>query len=144
MNEGDGQRLASRRVLGMRVDGIEAGPALALVHSWCPDRRARVVCAANVHMVMEAWDDPPFQSLVNKADLVLADGQPMVWALRLLGLPQQRRVRVSPDFLLAMFDEAAEFGTVVGLYGGTEETLDTMTVALRARSEERRVGKECS
>jgi N-acetylglucosaminyldiphosphoundecaprenol N-acetyl-beta-D-mannosaminyltransferase len=132
-SEATRQRFESRRILGMRVDGIEFEPALALVHSWFPDRRARVVCAANVHMVMEAWDDPRFQSLVNAADLVLADGQPMVWALRLLGVPQRRRARVSPDFLLATLRKASESGAAVGLYGGTAETLDAVSLSLQAQ-----------
>ena len=93
---------------------------------------SRVVCAANVHMVMEAWDDHSFRAQVNRADLVVADGQPLVWALRLLGRPQRRRVRVSPDFLLRLFELGSESGTIVGLYGGHAETLSTFTASLGA------------
>jgi hypothetical protein len=39
---------------------------------------------------------PAFRDVVSSADLVVADGVPMVWGLRALGLPQRRRVRVSP------------------------------------------------
>jgi N-acetylglucosaminyldiphosphoundecaprenol N-acetyl-beta-D-mannosaminyltransferase len=79
----------------MHVNVIEFDSALALAHSWCLRPEGRMVCAANVHMVMEAWDDSSFRAQVNRADLVLPDGQPMVWALRLLGQLQRRRVRVS-------------------------------------------------
>jgi N-acetylglucosaminyldiphosphoundecaprenol N-acetyl-beta-D-mannosaminyltransferase len=117
----------------MRVDAIEAGPALSAVSSWFSSARARVVCAGNVHMVMESWDDPGFRALVNGSDLVLADGQPLVWALRLLGLRQERRVRVSPDFAVALVAAAAEAGVVVGLYGGTSDSLDAIRAYLGDR-----------
>jgi N-acetylglucosaminyldiphosphoundecaprenol N-acetyl-beta-D-mannosaminyltransferase len=74
-------------------------------------------------MPMEAHDDPSFQQVVNRADLVVADGVPMVWGLKALGLPQQRRVRVSPDLLYSLFDACQERGTKLGLYGGSPETL---------------------
>ena len=99
-----------------------------------------MVCAANVHMVMEAWDDHSFRAQVNRADLVVADGQPMVWALRLQGQPQQRRVRVSPDFLLRLFELASKSGTIVGLYGGHQQTLATFTASLGAAYPEVKVG----
>jgi N-acetylglucosaminyldiphosphoundecaprenol N-acetyl-beta-D-mannosaminyltransferase len=84
-------------------------------------------------MVMEAWDDSVFRATVNRADLVLADGQPMVWALRLLGVPQRRRVRVTPDLLLRLFAEGERHGWAVGLYGGSDETLPIFRAVLAER-----------
>lgn len=118
-------------VLGLRVDPLEFDDAVAAIGQRiaevkllaAPATPAAMVCAANVHMVMEAWDAPDYRALVNRADLVLADGQPLVWALRLLGVPQQHRVRVSPDLLLRLFGEAERLGWSVGLYGGSDETL---------------------
>jgi N-acetylglucosaminyldiphosphoundecaprenol N-acetyl-beta-D-mannosaminyltransferase len=130
----------ARHVLEMRVDAIESESALALVHSWCLDDRSRMVCAANVHMVMEARDDPSFRALVNSSDLVLADGQPLVWALRLLGLRQRHRVRVSPDFIHGLIATAASAGVVVGLYGGTDESLDAVRSYLTGRTPAIRLG----
>jgi N-acetylglucosaminyldiphosphoundecaprenol N-acetyl-beta-D-mannosaminyltransferase len=116
-------------VLGMRVDQIEFAAAADLITTWAdtaPDH-GRVVCAANVHMTMEAHDDPPFRALLNQADLVLADGAPLVWALRGLGLPQRRRVRVTPDLLLELFAVCEARGIKLGLYGGTPQTLAAFT-----------------
>jgi N-acetylglucosaminyldiphosphoundecaprenol N-acetyl-beta-D-mannosaminyltransferase len=132
--------LDSASVLGLSVHRIEFAPAAELIHSWCVKGGSRVVCAANVHMVMEAWDDHSFRAQVNRADLVVPDGQPMVWALRLLGQPQRRRVRVSPDFLLRLFELGSESGTILGLYGGQEQTLLTFTASLGAAYPEVKVG----
>jgi len=121
----------SRRVLGMRVDHIEA-PAAALIAGWsaAAPSSARYVCGANVHMTMVAHDDPTFKDAVNAADLVLPDGVPMVWALRALGLQQKRRVRVSTDLLREIIGVCADRHVKVGLYGGTPQTLAAMTANL--------------
>jgi len=116
-------------VLGMRVHHIEAPEARDSILDWATQSGAaampaRMICAANVHMTMESWDHPAFQATVNGADLAVADGVPMVWALRLLGLPQQCRVRVSPDLLLELFAACEARDLRIGLYGGSEETLD--------------------
>jgi N-acetylglucosaminyldiphosphoundecaprenol N-acetyl-beta-D-mannosaminyltransferase len=127
--------LPCRRVLGMRVDHIESDRAARLIAEWAAAApgRGRMVCAANVHMTMQAHDDPAFGALVNAADLVLPDGVPMVWALRALGLPQRRRVRVTPDLLLELFVACEARGVKVGLYGGTPQTLADF-VALLAQA----------
>lgn len=119
----------------MRVDQIEARAARDLIVEWAAQGSAertvgRTVCAANVHMTMETRDDPSFRDVVNQADLVVPDGVPMVWALRLLGLPQARRVRVSPDLLLELFASCETLGVRVGLYGGSPETLGVFTAFL--------------
>ena len=122
-------------VLGMRVDSVEAAEAVdAILALVTPDDAeaasgeaapgpSRYVCAANVHMTMAAHDDAAFRAVVNGAALVLPDGQPMVWALRGLGLPQRARVRVAPDLLIELFAACEARGLKLGLYGGTPETL---------------------
>lgn len=128
------QRLPCRHVLGMRVDHVESQQArdriLAMAAAANVSSQGRYVCAANVHMTMEAHDDGAFRKIVNGADLVVPDGQPMVWALRALGLDQRRRVRVTPDLLIDLLAGAEVCGLRVGLYGGNEETLATFTAFL--------------
>ena len=130
----DGARLCSKdaRILGMRVDHVEFDTATALISDWAAAApgSGRVVCAANVHMAMEAHDDPGFRAIVNAADLVVPDGVPMVWAQRALGLPQQRRVRVTPDLLLELFAICEARGIRLGLYGGTPESLPAFVKCL--------------
>ena len=116
----------------MRLDHVEAPAAAALIADWAAaaPSAGRVVCAANVHMTMQAHDDPSFKAVVNAADLVLPDGVPMVWALRALGLPQRQRVRVTPDLLLDLIATCEARGIRMGLYGGTPETLTAFVAFL--------------
>ena len=131
-----------RHVLGMRVDHIEATAASRQIIGWAAATppRSRYVCAANVHMTMEAFDDSGFRSIVNRADLVVADGVPLVWALRALRLSQQNRVRVTPDLLLDLFVTCEVRGIRIGLYGGTKETLAAFVAFLADAAPDLEVG----
>jgi N-acetylglucosaminyldiphosphoundecaprenol N-acetyl-beta-D-mannosaminyltransferase len=124
--------LASRLVLGMRVDATSYADATLRILEWADRRESRYVCAANVHMTMEAHDDPGFRTVVNAADLVTPDGMPLVWVLRRLGLPDQPRV-YGPDLMLAVCAAAARAGIPVGVYGGLPAELSGLAARLEAR-----------
>jgi N-acetylglucosaminyldiphosphoundecaprenol N-acetyl-beta-D-mannosaminyltransferase len=116
------QGVASRRILGMRVDGLRTRVAADAVLELAEAGAGGRVCVATVHMVMEAFDAPEFQRSVNAADLVTPDGVPLVWLLRRLGLPETRRV-YGPNLMRLVCRRAEERGLPIGLYGGTPEVL---------------------
>lgn len=122
----------SRRILGMRVDATSYAETTAAVVELARAGAGGMVCVANVHMVMEAFDDPGFRRSVNSADRVTPDGVPLVAALRSLGLPRARRV-YGPTLTPRVCERAAELGLPVGFYGGTPEVLEAMTGSLVAR-----------
>jgi N-acetylglucosaminyldiphosphoundecaprenol N-acetyl-beta-D-mannosaminyltransferase len=117
--------LASREVLGMRVDTTSYEDASRRVVSWAHERRSSYVCIGTVHMVMEAFDSRPFQETVNGADLVTPDGMPLVWALKALGLSSASRV-YGPDLMPHTIERAAREKIPIGLYGGTPESLNLL------------------
>ena len=119
-------------ILGSRVDPISYAQALHQVVFWAQRHESRYVCAANVHMLMEAYDSPEFQNVVNGADLVTPDGMPLVWMLRCLGYPQQERV-YGPDLTLRLIEAAAMQEISVGFYGGTVETLAQLTNSFKEK-----------
>ena len=104
-------------VLTTRVLPIGAEEAGSVVAAWAADGVGRVVCAANVHMVMEAWDDPDFATLLGGADLTVCDGRPLVWACRFWGVGDARHAR-GLDVLHEVCARAARRRLTVGLYGG--------------------------
>jgi len=89
----------SVQILSTRVRPIAADEAARLACQWATEPVARAVCAGNVHMLMEAHDDPGFASIVAAADLVVWDGRPLVWAARLQGVRDAQQCR-GPDILL--------------------------------------------
>jgi N-acetylglucosaminyldiphosphoundecaprenol N-acetyl-beta-D-mannosaminyltransferase len=109
----------SRSILHMRVDAVDLVGAVDQIIAWALEQHARYVCVANVHMTMEAYDDPAFRCVVNGASLVVPDGMPLAWALRALGVPRAQRVR-GPDLGAAVARAAAQHGLPIALYGGSE------------------------
>ncbi|MFO7547067.1 MAG: WecB/TagA/CpsF family glycosyltransferase [Trueperaceae bacterium] len=132
----------SRHVLGMRVDASTYVTAANRIVSWAmpgdvelaapTSPRPRYVCVANVHMTMEAFDDPSFRDLVNRADLVTSDGMPLVWMLKRLGLRQAERV-YGPTLTLHVCEAAAAAGVPVGFYGGAQEAVEGLQAELARR-----------
>ena len=112
-----------RDILNMHVDVTSYPEATKKVVNWANEGASRYVCAANVHMVMESHDDPAFNKIVNGADMVTPDGVPLVWALKMMGVSQASRV-YGPDLTLHVCQMAAEQSIPIGLYGGTESSLE--------------------
>ncbi len=115
----------------MHVDVTSYPDATSRVMDWASKGLSRYVCAANVHMVMESHDDPSFQHVVNEADMVTPDGVPLVWALRLMGVPEATRV-YGPDLTLHVCERAAKEGISIGLYGGTPDSLEAFVQFLES------------
>ena len=120
-----------RHLLGMRVDVTDYLEATERILEMS-DSGGGMSCIANVHMVMEAWDDPSFRRVVNDAELVTSDGVPLVWSLRALGLTDATRV-YGPDLTPVVCAEAARRGVPVGFLGGTPDVLDRLCRTLKTR-----------
>jgi N-acetylglucosaminyldiphosphoundecaprenol N-acetyl-beta-D-mannosaminyltransferase len=95
------------------------------------DTRGSLTAAA-VNLVMSARDDADTMSAVLGTTLAVPDGQPLVWALRLLGSPRATRI-YGPD-LMAHYCARASTDTPIYLYGGrSEQALALLTQRLRER-----------
>jgi N-acetylglucosaminyldiphosphoundecaprenol N-acetyl-beta-D-mannosaminyltransferase len=107
-------------ILGLRIDAVSSDSALKMISAWAENGEQKMVCAANVHMSVEAWDHPEFKKMLSKADLVLPDGSGLAMGLSLLYGRRVRRFR-GPDLMLKVCETAHERGLEVGFYGGREE-----------------------
>ena len=81
------------------------------------------VCVANVHMLIEAYQDKAFANIVNNADIVTPDGMPLVKSLKYIYGVNQERV-AGMDLLPDLLSESEHLGIPVFFYGGTQEMLD--------------------
>jgi len=87
------------------------------------DEKSSYVCFANVHMLSEANRDKEFKKILNKADLVTADGRPLSILINLLYQYKQKRI-CGMDLMPQLFEEASKSELNVFLYGGTDDLLD--------------------
>jgi N-acetylglucosaminyldiphosphoundecaprenol N-acetyl-beta-D-mannosaminyltransferase len=83
----------------------------------------------NVDICMQILRNPELRAMYDSADLVLADGTPMLWASRALGSPLPARVSGS-DFLPAFCAEAARVGYRIYLLGARPGVVDRARDAL--------------
>lgn len=128
----DNAQSESRRILGIRVDATNYEKATSKVITWAKAGVSRYVCLANVHMIMESYDNSEFMHIVNSADMVTSDGMPLVWGLRQLGVGEAEQV-CGPTLTMHVCEAAANSGIPVALYGGTGESLNAFTASLRER-----------
>ena len=99
-------------------------------------------CFANVHMTVEAHDNPDFAQKVNKANFVFTDGKPLCIALKLKHNIIQPRIAgmdFMPDILQKanyQFDNQADNQNNklnVFLYGSTEEILGKISEKIKEK-----------
>ncbi len=117
----------SGRVLGVRVDRVDYDEAVGRVIEAARAGRPLRVAAANVHVVMEARDDPALARALEAFELVVPDGQPLRWALDATGAPRLPGRVYGPELTRRVIVAAAAEGLPVFLYGATRATLDAMT-----------------
>ena len=91
-------------LFGCTFDPVTLASALERVDRWIAERTAlRQAVGVNMDHLLKCNEEPRFAALVNRSDLVLADGQPVVWLSRRYGSrPLPARVAV-PDLMEAMF-----------------------------------------
>ncbi|MFI7452652.1 WecB/TagA/CpsF family glycosyltransferase [Nonomuraea sp. NPDC049714] len=75
------------------------------------------IVTPNVDICRAVAGDAALRELVNGAEVVVADGMPLVWASRLLGTPVPERV-TGADLIWSLSDRAARCGWPVYLLGG--------------------------
>jgi N-acetylglucosaminyldiphosphoundecaprenol N-acetyl-beta-D-mannosaminyltransferase len=119
-------------ILGVNVASTSYAEVVAKAVEWAKTRQSRTLVFANVHVIMEAFDNAKLRESLNAADLINPDGVPLVWALKLLGSKQASRV-YGPDCTLAMLEAAANNGIPVGFFGGSPDALEKLSAEVRKR-----------
>jgi N-acetylglucosaminyldiphosphoundecaprenol N-acetyl-beta-D-mannosaminyltransferase len=77
----------------VRVDAVQIPDVIELMEGWIAARSAcRFIAFTGMHGITETQYDPSFKQILNSADLVVADGMPLVWLGRSHGYPMPRRV----------------------------------------------------
>jgi N-acetylglucosaminyldiphosphoundecaprenol N-acetyl-beta-D-mannosaminyltransferase len=119
-------------VLGVPLALTDYERTLDWIDASVSARAPGYVCVAAVHTVMALQEDPSLRSAVLDSDLVVADGQPLVWAMHLLGHNLPTRV-YGPDLMKKACERAAHSGQRFFLYGGREAALETLREQLPQR-----------
>jgi exopolysaccharide biosynthesis WecB/TagA/CpsF family protein len=120
-------------ILGVRVSAVDYNAAVARVIAAAENHQRLTVSALAVHGVMTGALDPAHQFRLNHLDLVVPDGQPVRWALRMLhGIRLPDRV-YGPTLTLRVCEAAAASGLSVFFYGSRPPVLTALMENLQAR-----------
>jgi N-acetylglucosaminyldiphosphoundecaprenol N-acetyl-beta-D-mannosaminyltransferase len=120
-------------VLGIPVGLTDYESALDWIDATVQGGQPGYVCVCNVHAVMAAGEDPELRSALLNSNLNVPDGQPLVWALNLLGHSLEDRV-YGPELMARSCARAATSGQRLYLYGGRNQgALVQLALNLRRR-----------
>jgi len=127
-----GQPVDSAHIVGTPISVVSLPKVLSIFERWIGDDRDRIVLLRDVHGAMRARSDPAVRNVQEEADLVLPDGMPIVWAVRLTG-----RDSISRVCGIDLFPAACEYGIARGwrhyLYGASPGVADKLAHMMRER-----------
>lgn len=129
LKEGFLENPPAESVIGFPVASLSFRDQVSLMMEWSKNRLSKVVCIANVHMLIEAHRDQEFAPVLTSADLVTPDGMPLVWMLKLQGAHQQDRV-AGLDVMLALCEKASIEGVSLFFLGSQSVILEQMRTRL--------------
>ena len=118
--------IPKKELLNIPITCLPFEEQIMLILRWAKLRTSKMVCLANVHMLMEAYWNPTFAQVLHQADLVTPDGKPLVLMLRRLGIRHQNQV-AGMDVFLNLCSLAEQTGIKVYFLGSTESILEKIT-----------------
>jgi N-acetylglucosaminyldiphosphoundecaprenol N-acetyl-beta-D-mannosaminyltransferase len=118
-------------VLGSPFHPYTFDEVVALVRAAARDGGRLQVVPGNVDFVMKARRNPAFSKVLGNADLVVADGVPIVWAASLLGTPLRGRVS-GTELVEACASISAELDKTVALVGAGPGVAERAAEVMRA------------
>jgi N-acetylglucosaminyldiphosphoundecaprenol N-acetyl-beta-D-mannosaminyltransferase len=94
------------------------------------DGRGGWICPVNLDVLRQVTNSKELKGLVGSADVVVADGVPLLWASRLRGTPLPGRVAGS-SLILSLSAELGHSGYSVYLLGGNHGTAEAAGAQLQ-------------
>jgi len=128
---------------GVRLHAVTEQQTIEHILRGLAEGRGGVVMTPNLDHMRRCIRDLSFSAMLDEAELVIADGMPLVWASRLQGTPLPQRVAGS-DLILSLSGAASKQNRSVFLLGGLPHSAETAAGVLRGRFPELKVmGHHC-
>ena len=120
-------------VLGMPIDAIDMPMALARIEAAAQGAAPYLISTPNLNFLVNSLTDPQFRASLLLSDLSTADGMPIVWIARLLGIPVKARIAGSSIFEALASRSAARKRLGVFMFGGGEGVAARAARAMNAQ-----------
>jgi N-acetylglucosaminyldiphosphoundecaprenol N-acetyl-beta-D-mannosaminyltransferase len=119
-------------LMGLDLARVTEAETIGLVTGALRENRGGWICPANLDVLRQLTSSEDLRKLVGGADLVVADGMPLLWAARLQGDPLPERVAGS-SLISTLSVELARSGRSVYLLGGNAGAAEAAGRLLRDR-----------
>jgi len=138
-NNGRGRLDLGRQVyavLGFAFDALGVDETLKLLRRSVDRRTSCFLTTANLNFVVSALRDAAFRQTALRSDLCVADGMPIVWIARLMGVPIKERVSGADLFERLRVAPRPQSGRTVKVYffGGPPGAAESACTKINERA----------
>src|SRR5262245_54099605 len=120
------------RILRCPITQLSLEDFVLQIDEFIRSKRPHYVAVVNVAKLVKMRSDPELEQSILAADLVGADGVPLVWVSRLFGTPLPGRV-TGIDLMYKLLERASEKGYRVFFFGAKEEVLQRVLEVVRQK-----------
>lgn len=124
--------MEKQQLLNTFVNNVDMSEAIQEIENLIKKKKKSYVVAVNVDVVIKMEEDSYLKEITDRADLVLADGKPLVWISKLYKCPLKARIAGS-DLVPILCGQAAEKGYTIFILGGKEGIAAQAKVRLEER-----------
>lgn len=119
------------RPFGVRVDALQPAAATDLILSWLvSEPKFHYICSTNLNNILQAKESPSYAEVMEKADMSIPDGVPLLWYGRLKGFDLKERCGIE-EIMLNTFELSNKGHEYTHyFYGNTEEVLSDLKTQL--------------
>lgn len=117
---------------GVLIDRVNVSSALDRVRDFLRSGKTNQIVTVNLDFVAIARRDPDFRETLNRADLAVADGMPLVWVSRMGDDPLPQRL-TGVELVDECCELAVETDTSIFLLGAAPGVADLAAERLRER-----------
>lgn len=118
------------KLLGVDIFALRMGEVLDIVNDHIANRQRLLIGVVNVAKIVNAQKNSELRAALKDADLVLADGAPIVWLSRMLGRPLPERV-AGIDIMFELLREANDRYYSIYFLGAKSEVLQEVINIVR-------------
>ncbi len=120
-------------ILGLAIDAIEMPAVIRRIEAVIADPTAFLISTANVNFLVTSQFDRAFKESLLLSDLCTADGMPIVWIARLMGIPIKQRTAGSDLFEALKAKQHFSRPLKIFLFGGADGVAEAAARALNER-----------
>lgn len=115
--------MARIKFLNIRIDSLTMDEAIHEIDKLIRKKDCRYVVTPNLDHIVIMETDKEFAEIYQKADLVVADGKPLIWISKILKNPIKEKISGS-DLFPKMCELCAEKGYSIFILGAAEGVAD--------------------